>query len=245
MVTRLLAATVLSFAATTTFAASAAAQPAAPQTPVIVARGEHVLKVAPDQAWVTVALETRDSRAPEARRLAATAMTSVLAALRATGLADDAIKTVGYALNPDYEFVNGRQRMRGFVVSNQVQVRVDDLAKLADVLDAAGGLTLPASSLMTVANLRFDLKQRATLERQALQGAVEDAMANAKAMAAGAGATLGALVRIDQEGAAKQMYEMMPMPAMAVRSGDAAVATPITPSDIEIRAAVTVSVGIR
>lgn len=245
MVTRLLAATVLSLSAISTTAATAAAQSTAPQTPVIVARGEHVLKVAPDQAWVTVALETRDSRAPEARRLAATAMTSVLAALKGTGLADDAIKTVGYALNPDYEFVNGRQRMRGFVVSNQVQVRVDDLAKLADVLDAAGGLTLPASSLMTVANLRFDLKQRATLERQALQGAVEDAMANAKAMAAGAGATLGRIMRIDQS-SGRQAFESIAMtPGIALRAGDAAVATPIAPSEIEIRADVSLWVEIR
>lgn len=245
MVTRLLAVTLLGCAAVSS-ASTAAAQPAAPQAPVIVARGEHVRKVAPDQAWVTVAVETRDSRAPEARRLAATAMTSVMAALRGTGLAADAIKTVGYALNPDYEYVNGRQRMRGFLVSNQVQVRVDDLTKLAEVLDASGGLALPASSVMTITNLQFDLKARADVERDVLKAAVEDAMANAKAMAAGAGATLAGIVRIDQEGAAKQMYEsVMPMPAMTVRGGDAAISTPITPSDIEIRAAVTVSVGIR
>ena len=46
----------------------ALAQTPAPQTPVIVTQGEAVVKRAPDRAWLTVATETRDARAAEARR---------------------------------------------------------------------------------------------------------------------------------------------------------------------------------
>lgn len=242
MVTRLLAVTaiVMSTAAPALAQAPAPAQPA-----VIVAQGTSVLKAAPDQAWATVAVETRDPKAPEARRLAATAMTSVMAALKATGLPADAIRTIGFSLNPDYEYVNGRQRMRGFVVSNQVQVRIDDIAKVADVLDAAGGLALPTSSTMTVTNLRFDLKDRTSLERDALRAAVEDAMASAKAMAAGAGATLGRIARIDQMGTPAEKFEIRPMPVMMARAGDAATPTPISPSEIEISAGVVLTVEIK
>ncbi len=224
--------------------ARSAAQTPAPSQPVIVAQGASILKVAPDQAWVTVAVETRDAKAPEARRLAAVAMTSVMAALKAANLPADAIKTTGFSLNPDYEYVSGRQRMRGFIVTNQVRVRIDDIAKVAEVLDAVGALSLPASSNMTIANLRFDLKNRSQIERDALRYAVEDAMANAKAMAAGAGAALGRISRIDQMGGSpKFVDEMQPMMAQA-RDG-AAVSTPISPSEIEIRAAVNVTVEIK
>ncbi len=212
--------------------------------PSIVAQGASVVKAAPDQAWATVAVETRDAKAPEARRLSAIAMTSVMAALKSAGLPADAIKTTGFSLNPDYEYVSGRQRMRGFIVNNQVQVRIDDVTKVAEVLDAVGGLTLAASSNLTIANLRFDLKDRAQLERDALRLAVEDAMANVKAMAAGAGVATGRISRIDQMGGSPKFQEMQ-QPMMAMARDGAAVSTPISPSEIEIRSAVVLTVEIK
>ena len=224
--------------------ARAAAQAPTPSQPVIVAQGASILKVAPDQAWVTVAVETRDAKAPEARRLAAVSMTAVMAALKKAGMPGDAIKTTGFSLNPDYEYVSGRQRMRGFIVTNQVQVRIDDITKVAEVLDAVGALSLAPSSNMTIANLRFDLKDRSQIERDALRLAVEDALASAKAMAAGAGVAIGRISRIDSRGRAQKIDEMAPMMSMQARDG-AAVSTPVSPSEIEIRASVMLTVEIK
>jgi uncharacterized protein YggE len=225
--------------------ALAAAQAPTPTHPVIVAQGASILKVAPDQAWITVAVETRDAKAPEARRLAAVSMTSVVAALKTAGVPAEAIKTTGFSLNPDYEYVSGRQRMRGFIVSNRVQVRIDDITKVAEVLDAVGALSLAPSSNLTIANLRFDLKDRSQIERDALKLAVEDALASAKAMAAGAGVAIGRISRIDSMGGSPKFQEMAPE-MMAMRSADAgAVSTPISPSEIEIRAAVMLIVEIK
>jgi uncharacterized protein YggE len=224
--------------------ALAAAQGQTPSQPVIVAQGASIVKVAPDQAWITVAVETRDPKAPEARRLAAVSMTSVMAALKKAGLPDDAIKTTGFSLNPDYEYVSGRQRMRGFIVTNQVQVRIDDVTKVAEVLDAVGALALAASSNMTIANLRFDLKERSQIERDAMKLAVEDALANAKAMAAGAGATVGRISRIESMGVSPKFQDGPQMMAMRGAAAES-VATPISPSEIEIRASVMVTVEIK
>lgn len=228
-------------------AAPALAQTPAPAPPVVIASGESRIKVAPDQAWATVSLETRDGKAPEARSLAAAAMTTVTAALRKTGLGSDTIQTIGFSLQPEYEYVSGRQRMKGFIVSNQVQVRIDDVAKVADVLDAVGSLSLPASSRVSIAGLRFDLKNRAGVERDALRGAVDDALARAKAMAAGANLSLGRTLRIE-EGMNQVVPKYGPEPMMMARAGmagDAAQPTPIEPSDIEIRAQVTLTIEIK
>jgi len=235
----------LSLIAASGLATQAAAQTPAPAPPVVVASGEHRIKVAPDQAWATVQLETRDAKAPEARRLGAAAMTTVIAAIRKTGLESDAVQTVGFSLRPDYEYVNQRQRMKGFVVSNQVQVRIDDVSKVADVLDAVGSLALPASSIVTMGGLRFDLKNRASVERDALKGAVEDAMARAKAMAAGAGLTLGRTLRIEE--GVNQVVPMGPQPYMMARQAGMAesIPTPVEPSDIEIRAQVSLTIEIK
>ena len=49
--------------------------------------------------------------------------------------------------------------------------------------------------------IRFDVRNRAALERDALRQAVADARARADAAAAGAGATIDRVVRIEEEGA--------------------------------------------
>ncbi|MDA1184747.1 MAG: SIMPL domain-containing protein [Acidobacteria bacterium] len=218
------------------------------QTPVggpgvIVATGESIITVAPDQALAMVSVDTRDSRGPEARRLGAVAMTSMRAALAATGLAADAVQTAGFALHPEYDYTNDRQRITGFVVSNRLQVRIDDVMKVADVLDAVAGLPLPSSSTVTIADLRFDLKDRAGVERQALRQAVQDSTERATAMALGAGQTLGRVLRID-EGRAPDAMRFGEQVMMA-RAADTAIATPISPSDMEIRAQVTLTVEIK
>ena len=96
--------------AVTCIATTAQAQQvqATPDPPVIVTRGEASVKRAPDQAWVSIAAESRASSSAEAQRLAAEAMKSVDSALSRAGLPDGAVRTTGYSLQPDMEYVNGR-----------------------------------------------------------------------------------------------------------------------------------------
>ena len=69
----------------------------------------------------------------------ADAMTAVLAKLKAAGLAGDAIQTTGYDIQPEFDYTNGKQTLRGYVARNSIEVRVDDLPKLGDILDIAVG----------------------------------------------------------------------------------------------------------
>jgi len=219
-------------------AAPALAQQAAPAPvlPVVVTHGQASVKRAPDQAWVSVAAESRAATPAEAQRAAADAMRTVLQAISRAGIPDNAVRTTGYTLQPDLEYVNGRSRVRGYIARNQVEARVDDLGKLAGVLDAAG-----ASGATSMAGLRFDLKDRASVEREALRLAVEDAMARARAIALGARAELGGIVRIDEQGESAP-----PGIVMAMRAETAAAAqTPVSAGEIEIRAHVTLTVAIK
>ena len=213
----------------------AAAQTPQPDPPSIVTRGEGTIKRAPDQAFVSIAAESRASTPAEAQRLAAEAMTSARNALQKAGVAADAVKTTGYSLNPDMEWVNGRSRVRGYIARNQIEVRVDALEKIGAVLDAAG-----SSGATSIAGLHFDLRDRAVVERDALRLAVEDAMARARAIAAGAKGTLGPILRIEDQ---VEMYKPTPIP-MTMRAEAAAPQTPVSPGEIEITARVTLTVRI-
>ena len=211
--------------------------PPAGQGPsVIVTRGEASLKRAPDQAFVSIAAEARAASPAEAQRNAAESMKAVQAAITKAGIPADAVRTTGYALQPDMEYTNGRARVRGYIVRNQLEVRVDDLQKLGGVIDAAG-----QSGATSMAGLRFDLKDRATVEREALRLAVQDAMARARAIASGANAQLGNIVRIDEQGG----FEPPQIQTMAAMRMDKAAETPVSPGELDVRAQVMLTVAIR
>ena len=246
---------VLTFAATC--AATASAQIAVTEQQVIVAQADVTLKRAPDLARVTLATEVRDGKAAEARRKSAEAMTAVQAAVKAVGISGDAIQTSGFSLVPEMTYSSGKPSVRTYVVRNQVEIRIDDLEKLADVIDAANS---PKGVAITIGNPRFELKTREAAELDAVAAAVKTATARAEAMANGARQRLGPVLKIQQG----PLYTTSPGQAVrpgqqpfagrggaggsaSDRSNEAAtiVETPITPGELEIHAQVTLTVAIR
>ena len=208
-----------------------------PEPPVVVATGEAIVKRAPDRAFVAIAAESRARTSREAQRVNAEAMTAVLARLKAAGLAGDAIQTTGYDIQPEFDYGNGKQTLRGYVARNAIEVRVDDLPKLGEILDIAVG-----AGATSVAGVRFDLKDRSGAEREALQAAVEDARARANAAAAGAGMKVDRVVRIEEQRVSPMPP---PRPMMAMRAEAQAAPTPVVAGELEIRASVNLTAAIR
>ena len=154
-------------------AVPAAAQPASPvNLPVVVTTGQGVVKHAPDRAWVRILAESRARSPRDAQRANADAMSAVMQKLKGAGLPGDAIKTTTYDLQPEFDYNNGRQTLRGYVARNGVEVRLDDIARVGEIVDMAVG-----SGATSVGGVRFDLKDRAGAEREALRLAVADAKA--------------------------------------------------------------------
>src|SRR5436305_14767504 len=94
--------------------ASAQKPAAAADVPVIVTAGEGVVKIAPDRVWISIAAESRAPNARDAQRANAEAMTAVLGKLKGAGLPADAIRTSGYDLQPEFDYVNGKQSLRDY-----------------------------------------------------------------------------------------------------------------------------------
>jgi len=205
---------------------------------VIVTSGEGVVKAAPDRVWVSIAAESRARNPKEAQRANADAMSAVMQKLKTAGLPPDAIRTTSYDLQPEFDYANGRQTLRGYVARNMVEVRVDDVARAGDILDAAVG-----SGATSVSGVRFDLKDRVGAEREALRLAVADARSRADAAASGAGLRVDRIVRIEeQRGVSPEPRPQVMMRQMAM---EADRQTPITPGELEVRATVTLTTSIR
>jgi uncharacterized protein YggE len=207
---------------------------------VVYATGEGIVRATPDRARVTVTAEARDRVPRAAQEKNAQAMTAVQARLNELGIPSDAIRTTSVDLQPQYDYPDGRQRLREYVARNSIEVRVDDMARLGEIIDAA--VTAGAAE---VSSIRFELKQREALERDALKQAVADARARADAMAAAAGRTLDRIVRLDDQ-IRPSVPPPMPFAARAREDAVAAApATPVAPGETEIRAKVSLTATLK
>jgi len=218
---------------------SAFAQQAPPPGPaVIVTTGEGVVKQAPDRAWVTIAAESRARTAQEAQRMNTEAMTAVIDKIKGSGIAADAIQTTAYNLQPEFDYANGKQTLRGYVARNQVEVRIDTLAKTGDIIAAAVG-----TGATNVSGVRFDVKDRESLEREALRMAVRDARRRADAAASGGGVAIDRVMRIEEQ---RDVTEIpRPMAMMSARAEMAQAAVPVEAGQIEVRSRVVLTASIK
>lgn len=230
---------VLALVVVLTPAVAAAQAPAVAGAPTVVVRGDGEVRAVPDLAWVGLGTEHTAPTPKEAQAVVAKAMTAVQQKLAAAGVAKDAMRTTAYDVQARVDWVNGKQVPRGYMARHAIEVRIDDLARVGELLELAIG-----AGGTSVQGVRFDLKERARLERDALTRAVADARARADAVAAGAGSAIAGIVRIEEAGLSGGGPEpvMMRM-AAAPMAGDAA--PPVAPGETVIRATVTLTARLK
>jgi uncharacterized protein YggE len=199
--------------------------------------GEGIVKATPDRAWIDVGAESRAASAREAQRRNTELMTPILDKIRGAGVPADAIRTIGYDVQYEWEFVNNKRVGKGYVARNTVEIRVDAIDRVGEMLEIAAG-----SGATSLGGVRFDLKNRAQLERDALRLAVEAARAKAQAMAAGAGRSVDRILRIEEQGAGAPEP---PRPVFRAAAAAADSAPPIATGEIEVRAAVVLTVALK
>lgn len=218
-------------------ASLAAQEPSPPAIPQIVTRGDAVVRRSPDQAFITVDVESRARNPRDAQRQNADAMTAVQQRISAAGIPKDAVRTIGYSIQQEFDYANGRRTPREYVARNGVEVRLDAVERTGEILDVVvqGGAT-------AVSGVRFDIKDRSGAEREALRLAVVDARARAEALAAGAGKAVDRVLRIDD---VREPPVVRPMLMRQSLEASGAAQTPIETGTIEIHAQVTLTVSIR
>lgn len=185
-----------------------------------------------DQAEARLGVEISRPTATEARRDAARVLDAVLVAIAAAGAAPDEVRTAHVALHPAWEHDrDGRSRLVGHQLVNQVIVTVRRLDELGRIVDGAIG-----AGATTVESVSFGLADERPLRREALQAAVDDARDKAGVLAAAAGVRLGGVVSIAEDGA----RPAPPVPLPMMRMEAAAADTPMLPGDVEVSAHVTI-----
>src|SRR5665213_1082832 len=94
-------------------------------------------KIAPDQAVITLGVQTIAPVAAEAMAQNAAQMSAVSTALRRAGIAEKDIQTSSLNLSPQYIYTpNEPAKLTGYQASNDVTITVEDLQRLGPTIDA-------------------------------------------------------------------------------------------------------------
>jgi uncharacterized protein len=187
----------------------------------------------PDTVFVNVGVEARDPALAAATADASRRMSATLARLKALGVADADIVTVGYSVDPIPAQRRSEEeptRIVAYRVSNVVRVRIRDVAAAGQIVDAA-----VAAGANTVSALQFTVSDPARAESEARAQAVTLAAAKARELAAAAGVPLGEVLSIEEDA------PQYPVPVSRARVMSTAGPGPIEAGELEI----TVSVQAR
>jgi uncharacterized protein YggE len=214
----------------------ALAQAEAPRTTSLTVAGEGHVDLPPDMAMISLGVTTEADTAAAALAANNAAQAEVLAVLAAAGIEPRDIQTSGLNLNPVWDnrsYSDGRQRIRGYSVSNIVTIRVRKLDSLGGLLDKV--VTTGANQLNS---LTFGLSDPKPAMDEARKRAVADALDRARLYADAAGVTLGPLVSLSEGGAYQQPQPMFRRDA-AMES-----AVPVAGGEVGIVASVSVTFEI-
>src|SRR5215469_12669690 len=132
-----------------------AAEPT-PHTITMTGHGE--IKAVPDIATVNAGVTTNAPTAAAALSANSTRMTGVFAALRKLGVADKDIQTANFNVSPQYTNgdANNPRRLTGYLVNNEVAVRLNDVSRAGATID-----TLVGAGANQMNGIGFDIRDPA------------------------------------------------------------------------------------
>lgn len=103
------------------------------------------------------------------------------------------IQTANYYISPQYDWNNGKQTLRGYLVSQNLNVKLRQMDKVSGIIEAAG-----SSGLNQVGNLSFEIDNPEKLKQEAREKALAQAKEKAEALAKVAGVKLGKIISFSE-----------------------------------------------
>jgi uncharacterized protein len=194
----------------------------------------------PDQGRLSLGVFANAASAQDARNQAAQVMTNVLAALKSQGVDDQDIQTEYIAIQPQYAYDSGTQRITGYSATNTVSATihaVENTGKVIDAVTERGGNNI----LVNGAQFSSGSPEQASVEAQ--KSAVADAKRQAEQVAASAGASIGQAISIQVGGCGGSQPQ--PVYYAADKANAGSVTTPVQPGQVNVTVDVAVVYALR
>jgi len=197
--------------------------------------GTGIARVAPDMATIQLGVTSQADSANAAMDQNSDQQSAVLKALTDAGIDQAQIQTSGLNLNPLMKYDEDRTpSVTGYQASNIVTVRVTDLARLGEVLDA-----IVNAGANEISGITFAREDGADAQDDARRQAVTDARRKAQVLAEAAGLTLGPVLTIrDSQSGGSTPRPMMRMEAAMADS------VPVQAGQMEMSAQVDIEYAL-
>lgn len=195
----------------------------------VTASGTATVGSTPDEAVLTLGVQTQGATAEEAMAESAQRMSALIAELLDQGLREDDLATAWLNLYPQY--ADAGSTIVGYQAENQVTVTVRALDRIGRIIDRA---VQAGANLMS--GITFGLSDDDPAADRALAEAVADARGKAEVLAEAGGASLGEVVQITESagGFPPPIYRDF---AVAEAAGSL---PPVLPPTLETQVSVTV-----
>lgn len=190
--------------------------------------GEGKVSAAVDVANLSVGARAQAPSVKEAQDQINAVINKVSEAIKSIGIDSKDIQSANYNINPDIDYSQGSQRIKGYTANTTLSIKVRDITKANDVIDTA---TKNGANEVSGINFAVDDKEKA--ENQAREKAVTDAKRKAEAASKIAGFKLGRIVNYSEN------FGDFPRPVLLE-----AQKTQIEPGSSEIVVTVTLSYEI-
>jgi uncharacterized protein len=158
-------------------------------------------------------------------------------ALKQVGIDPKDIQTSNYNINPTYDYTKGSQRITGYSANTTFTVKVRDINKVGQAIDA-----MTSAGATNVSNLGFEVTDKTAALNEARKQAVNDAKKKAADAASIAGFQLGKIVNYSES------FGDYPRPVYALDmagGGNASQKTSVEPGTNDINLTVTLSYEIK
>ncbi len=166
-----------------------------PKTPHSISMaGEGKVTAVPDVAKIQLGYSILKNTVAAAQTDNTTKMNGMVEKLKKDFKIDPLdIKTLNYSISPQYDWTSGRQILKGYTVSQDLSIKVRDLDKVSQILDAAGQI-----GMNQIGNLSFEIDQPEILKQQAREMAIKQAKEKADALAKVVGVKLGNIISFSE-----------------------------------------------
>jgi len=201
--------------------------------PIVELTVQENVQAEPNLVTVGAGVTTQANTAVAAMQANAQAMTAVIQRIKALGIAERDIQTTGISLGAQYDYdqESRRQVFRGYQASNRVSVKLRDVPRTGQVLDA-----LVAAGATDISGPDFSIEDDSAARSQARSAALKTAQSQAMEYARAAGFTGVRLLQISETSDARPPI----MYARAVALESRADSTPVQPGLVQ--SGVTVNV---
>lgn len=201
----------------------------------VTVMGSAEKNVMPDHVIVSMLVETSAKSADEAKTSNSLIYDNILAGLSKIGISGSDLETESYSIYPDYEWVNGAQRLKGYKVSNYVKIKTYDFDKTGKIVDAVAD----NGGLVSYINFELTLSKVNDYKAEVLAEATADAKNKAQAIASGAGKKLGDLVSVQTSDYNYLPYPLYKMAESGSVEDARAAAAQVSPKSLDISATIT------